>query len=210
VTTATDRVRQHLTGLISDIVAFDDQEARHRADVLDWIAGGADLYRLDGPAVPPMHLVSYFLPYHFDTDQVFLVDHRKARRLLPPGGHLEEGETPWEAVQREAYEELAVAARPLAACGERPVFVTVTEVGPHVHQDVSLWHVLALDPDQPVTPDPAEFAGSGWFDRTDVAGWPAGRSDPHMSRFLAKLAQLPGVTPACGPVRSPATSKRSV
>ncbi|MGI5239271.1 NUDIX domain-containing protein [Dactylosporangium sp. CA-139066] len=63
---------------------------------------------------------------------MFLVDHRKARRLLPPGGHVEPGEMPWAMVVREADEELqAVAVPHPLGPGGRPLFVTVTQtVGP--------------------------------------------------------------------------------
>jgi hypothetical protein len=40
----------------------------------------------------------------------------------------------------------------------------------------------------PPDPDPGEFSGWGWHPRGDVAGWPAGRTDPEMRRFLTKVA----------------------
>lgn len=77
------------------------------------------------------------------------------------------------------------------------MFLTVTPtLGPHRHLDCTLWYLLALTPDTPIVADPAEFDGSDWFPRRAVADWPAGRTDPHLHRFLTKVEQL---TAATGP-----------
>jgi 8-oxo-dGTP diphosphatase len=194
--------REALRSLVAGLVPFDEREAADRDDVLAWIGSGADLYRRMPPDVPPKHLVTYFLPYDQPTDQVFLVDHRKAQRRLPPGGHVEPRERPWATVAREAYEELQTAARshPLWPT-ELPLFVTVTQtIGPHVHTDATLWFPLALDPGQSITPDPGEFAGWGWYPRADVITWPTETTDPQLGRFLIKLGRLRTAT-AGGPVR---------
>jgi 8-oxo-dGTP pyrophosphatase MutT (NUDIX family) len=184
--------RGALHALVAAIEPVDEREAADRADVLAWIASGAELYRRVPPADPPKHLVTYFLPYHADTDMVFLVAHRKAGRWLPPGGHVEPGEPPWDTVVREAREELQVAARPHPLTPERrPVFLTAAlTVGAHSHLDCTLWYLLDLAPDTPVIADADEFDGSAWFTRQTVTGWPAGQTDPHLHRFLTKVEQL--------------------
>lgn len=40
-----------------------------------------------------------------DRERVLLIFHKKLNKWLPPGGHVEEGETPPEAAMREALEE---------------------------------------------------------------------------------------------------------
>ncbi|MEV6927103.1 NUDIX domain-containing protein [Dactylosporangium sp. NPDC051485] len=184
--------RAALRAMIAALVPFDDREAADRADVLAWIDAGADLYRRVPPDVPPKHLVTYFPPYHEPTDRVFLVDHRKARRRLPPGGHVEPREGPWTTVIREADEELQTVARPHPLCpAGQPLFLTVTQtVGPHVHSDVTLWFPLMLDAGEPITPDPGEFTGWGWYPRAEVIAWPAECTDPQLARFLTKLGRL--------------------
>ncbi|GAA3298413.1 NUDIX domain-containing protein [Dactylosporangium vinaceum] len=178
--------------LVAGVVPVDEREAADRADILAWIASGAGLYRRTPPADPPKHLVTYFLPYHAGTDAVFLVEHRKAGLLLPPGGHVESDEPPWDTVVREAQEELGVVARPHPLTPDRrPLFVTVTPtVGPHSHLDATLWWLLDLDPAQRIAADPGEFSGWGWHPRREVAGWPAGRTDPELGRFLSKVEHL--------------------
>ncbi|GAA2356078.1 NUDIX domain-containing protein [Dactylosporangium salmoneum] len=184
--------RQALRDLVAGLVPIDEREAADRDDVLAWIDAGAELYRQVPPDVPSKHLVTYFLPYDAWTGRVFLVEHRKARRLLPPGGHVEPGELPWATVAREADEELQAVAVPHPLWpGGRTLFVTVTQtVGSHVHTDVTLWFPIALDPGQSITPDAGEFAGWGWYTCAEVMAWRAERTDPHLARFLTKLGLL--------------------
>ena len=43
-----------------------------------------------------------------DTKEILLVKHKKFKRWVQPGGHIEHDETPEEAAVREAYEETGV------------------------------------------------------------------------------------------------------
>lgn len=43
--------------------------------------------------------------YIITSDKVLLLFHPKLNKWLPPGGHLEENETPSEAARREVFEE---------------------------------------------------------------------------------------------------------
>lgn len=43
--------------------------------------------------------------YIFDRDKTLLIFHKKLRRWMPPGGHVDPNETPPEAAKREAFEE---------------------------------------------------------------------------------------------------------
>lgn len=52
------------------------------------------------------------------------------------------------------------------------------------HIDVSLWYVVRASREQPITVDQSEFMAVRWFAFAEV---PLERTDPHMSRFLAKL-----------------------
>lgn len=131
-----------------------------------------------------MHLVSYFAV--IDDGHVLLVDHRNARLWLPPGGHVEPGEHPRVTVARELEEELGFAApHPVGP----PLFVTVTTtVGLTAgHTDVSLWYVIRASRHRRIAFDESEFEGVRWFAFDDV---PLERADPHMRRFLAKLAAI--------------------
>lgn len=169
---------------IASIRPYDEQEEDHRAHALAWIDSGAPLFRTAKPATPPKHLVSYFAVV--DGSEILLVDHRSAQLWLPTGGHVEPGEHPRKTVARELREELGFSAAHAIAA---PLMVTcTTTVGlTSGHVDVSLWYVVAATRTQPISYDEQEFAGICWFRYSDV---PLHRSDPHLARFLAKLASL--------------------
>lgn len=62
---------------------------------------------------------------------------------------------------------------------------------PKSHTDVSLWHLGAVDRDDPrLAPDEREFAGMRWANPLQVLDEPLAGLDPHMHRFVAKLRAL--------------------
>jgi 8-oxo-dGTP pyrophosphatase MutT (NUDIX family) len=174
-------MRQIIRSEVQCIRPFDDIEADHIADTLDWIDSGAELFRIEKPANPPRHLISYFVLMH--EDHVLLVDHINAQLWLPTGGHVDHNEHPRETVRREAYEELGIEAEFIDMS---PKFLTVTEtVGLTAgHTDVSLWYILRGHRDKDLSFDGSEFHEIRWFHQDQV---PLERSDPHMKRFLSKL-----------------------
>ncbi|MES2321228.1 MAG: NUDIX hydrolase [Pseudomonadota bacterium] len=175
-------MRQHIRDELLAITPFDAIESDVLSTCLAWVDSGAGLCRTAKPATPPTHLVSYFPVV--DDGHILLVDHRNARLWLPPGGHVEPGEHPRDTVRRELKEELGFEA-PHAI--EAPLFVTATAtVGLTAgHTDVSLWYVVRASRRQRIDHDDSEFASTRWFAFADV---PLGRTDPHLQRFLAKLA----------------------
>lgn len=163
------------------IQPLDELERESKLNVLAWIDSGAELCRLEKPATPPKHLISYFAVV--DDDHLLLVDHINAELWLPTGGHVDPGEHPRDTALREAEEELSIEGEFLK---EGPIFVTVTEtVGKTAgHTDVSLWYVLRGDRKASLEFDDSEFHEVKWFHKNDV---PLDRTDKHMSRFLQKL-----------------------
>jgi 8-oxo-dGTP pyrophosphatase MutT (NUDIX family) len=170
--------------------------------MLGWVASGQQLFRIAKPATPPKHLVVYFVPVDPANRCLLLGDHRKSGLWLPPGGHVEDGEDPRQAVLREAREELGITAEfhpGLGAAGEGPFFLTVTPTSePASHLDVDLWFVLRLSRDARLTVDPGEFNGVRWFGLDERRDWPAGRYDPEMGRFAGKLRSVLSSAPASG------------
>ncbi|MEO8245148.1 MAG: NUDIX hydrolase [bacterium] len=174
-------MRDLIRAMIAALSPLDAREAQDRAWALNWVDSGAGLYRLAKPATPDVHLVSYFLLV--DGDYILLVDHIKAGLWLPTGGHVEPDEDPVETVRRECLEELG---QPAVFLLDAPLMVTVTKtVGMTAgHTDVSLWFALQGERSAELTFDGSEFLALRWFAKDDV---PFGRSDPELSRFLAKL-----------------------
>lgn len=139
-----------------------------------------------------MRLVSFFVPVDRGTGDLLLVEHRNAGLLLPPGGHCEPGELPWETVVREFAEELRAPAQAHPVFGTDPAMVTVTQTrDPHgrgsTHTDVSLWHVLAVDRSEVTEFDLEEFSGIDWYATNRICQMPLTGLDPHMHRFVGKF-----------------------
>lgn len=173
--------------LITQISPADELESVHRLQALRWLEITDDIFRRQKPATPAMHLVSYVVLADARDGSSLLVDHRNARRWLPPGGHVELDEHPADTAAREVAEELGVQAV-FADPSRAPAFVTVTEtVGvDHGHTDVSLWFLLRGRRDMPMTVDLTEFRAARWWTPADIAGAATGSLDPHYRRFAEK------------------------
>jgi 8-oxo-dGTP pyrophosphatase MutT (NUDIX family) len=169
--------------LVLSLVPFDELEQHHIQDTLTWIQSGDLIFRLQKPAIPPKHLVSYFVLYDEKTQKILLGDHLKSNLWLPAGGHVELNEHPGQTVRRECQEELSIEA---VFWQPNPLFLTATvTVGLTAgHTDVSLWYVLKGDQVQELVFDKNEFNEMQWFEFEEVAEL---KSDPHITRFIAKL-----------------------
>ena len=171
--------------VVTGLEPIDNLEGEHRGHTLGWLRRTDDVYRRVKPAEPARHLVSYVVPVDPADGGILLVEHVNAGLWLPPGGHVEVGEDPFDTAGREIEEELGVVAEPAA----EPLFLTVTEtVGIDAgHVDVSLWFVVELSRDQVLKPDTGEFHSVRWWTRDEIAAAGPGLFDPHLSRFLRKL-----------------------
>lgn len=182
-------LRATIGGLVTAVPALDPKEAKDQAEILQWVSSGAPLFRVESPATPPKHLVVYCALLDEADRSLLLVDHVKANCWLLPGGHVDEGEDPRCAVERETVEELAITPKFNDRFGEgNPFFLTVTQTrGAHSHTDVTLWFVLHGDRQEKIYPDLREFNAVQWFSLDDQVDWSAGHFDPQMHRFVAKL-----------------------
>jgi 8-oxo-dGTP diphosphatase len=174
--------RQQVYQTIMEIAPFDALEQEHHAEALAWIDSGQPIFRLERPAIPPQHLVSYVLLV--SENAVLLVNHRRSGLWLPTGGHVEPDEAPQVTAQRELEEELGLLL-PLEQFKVR--FITVTQtVGQERHTDVSLWYILSVARGIVLKPCTEEFTDVQWFafDQVPTA------TDPHLERCLAKWQAL--------------------
>lgn len=176
---ARDRVLE----CVNSITPFDALEDQQILETIGWIQEGAPLFRIEKPAIPERHLVSYFVLFDEEAQKILLVDHIKAGLWLPSGGHVEVDEDPRQTVVRECQEELGDEADFFQ---DDPLFLTITKtVGMTAgHTDVSLWYVLRGDHRKSYAYDACEFKEIRWFDFDQI---PLDKADPHLSRFLEKL-----------------------
>ena len=174
-------IRECLTADLLSMTPYDDKEARQVSETLAWILSGAELFRVQKPAIPPKHLISYFVVV--DGDHLLLVDHKNSGLWLPPGGHVDPGEHPRNTVVREAVEELGMAAE---FAGPEPEMLTVVEtVGRTAgHTDVCLWYAIIGDRRTSLDFCREEFNGIRWFHRNEL---PKTRVEPDLTRFVRKF-----------------------
>lgn len=117
---------------------------------------------------------------------VVLLRHKRLGFWLQPGGHVDPGETPWEAARRESQEETGLSVE-FTERGEdgRPTLAHVdVHPGGRGHTHLDLRYVVdggEEDPDPPA----GESQEIGWFE------WPAAierADDEPLRRCLAALA----------------------
>jgi 8-oxo-dGTP diphosphatase len=180
------KARDELVRIIRAMVPLDGVEAAGQADALGWIASGVEIYRRVKPAIPPKHLVVYAVIVDPALRRTFLIEHRKAGRWLPTGGHVDAGEHPFSAAKRELLEETGSI---LPAFSEWPLLLTVQEtVGDRIerHTDVTLWYTFTAEPGESFTLDASECGKGEWFDAAMLSRIDC---DPHLARFMRKLGQ---------------------
>lgn len=119
-----------------------------------------NLTRAENPA---SHFDVHFCPINPKTKEVFLTLHKKSNLWLFPGGHLELGETPDQAVNREIEEELGVSQ--FFKETPEPFLFSIVDIDRNersckTHHD--LWYRMETDGADFVL-DPSEFHQTGWM-----------------------------------------------
>ena len=191
-------MRSTIRAEVALIEPIDGMEREHIADTLAWIDSGVELCRLEKPATPPKHLVSYFAL--IDGEHVLLVDHKHAQLWLPSGGHVESGEHPRATVARELREELGIELKQQLLGPPLMLTCSLTVGTTAGHTDVSLWYVVNADRRRPIQFDTEESNSVRWFSFNEAR---VARSDPHLGRFLSKLALTSASTRSRAKTRAP-------
>ena len=106
--------------------------------------------------------------------------HKKFNKWTPPGGHIEENETPADAVKREFLEELSVnieiiPAAPSAFVGDD----NATPIPLPFHMDLEIegfdvphigyfFYITLPDPGSKLSHQESEVKALGWFSKEDL------------------------------------------
>ena len=116
---------------------------------------------------PLTHFCVYFAAYDPENQQVFIGHHKKSGLWLFNGGHIDEGELPLEALEREVKEEWGENVQ--LDGGYTPSLLTITEIDNlakqkcRLHYDI--WYFIPLSknsfiPDENLLEK--EFHQTGW------------------------------------------------
>ena len=169
--------------LVDDVLAsvaartpVDEREHESIAQVLTTVPRLAEPFDMDAD---PTHITGSALIV--GPRGIVLLRHRRLGIWVQPGGHVDAGETPWDAARREAIEETGLPVRFL---GTQPELAHVdVHPGGRGHTHLDLRYLFQADDADPAPPA-GESQDVGWY-AWDAA---AERAEVGMAGILAALA----------------------
>jgi 8-oxo-dGTP pyrophosphatase MutT (NUDIX family) len=143
----------------ADVADFDARSPRERASQARFLA---ELDRLPSPFsedADPVHVTGSSIIV--GPRGTVLHFHKRLHRWMQTGGHVDPGETPWEAALRESIEETGLPVHPAGGGSPRLVHLDVHAAAKgHVHLDL---RYLFEAPDLEPAPPPGESPDVRWF-----------------------------------------------
>lgn len=108
---------------------------------------------------PVSHCDVMFVPFNPKNQKIFIVNHKKAKQWIVPGGHIEEGELLEDAVKREIQEELGLTLTEI----EPPFLcsvITIHNEGQPCKTHYDIWYRLPTT--KKVSAEMREFNETRW------------------------------------------------
>ncbi len=169
-----------LRQVLADVAARTPVDERERRSIERF---RAEVQRLDQPFdehADPVHVTGSAIVV--GPRGILLHRHKTLDIWVQPGGHIDHGETPWDAAVRETTEETGIPAR---LADDRPELVHVdVHPGPRGHTHLDLRYRVHADDADPAPP-PGESQDVAWLD-WDTAMTVA---EPGMRGLLRVLAE---------------------
>ena len=162
-----------VTAEVAARVPLDGREARSRHRMLVALARLARPFDRDAD---PTHVTGSAVVV--GPDGVLLHRHKRLGMWLQPGGHIEPGETPWDAARREAEEETGLSFAPWPAAP--PLAHLDVHAGGRGHTHLDLRYVLHVAGDPAPRPPAGESQEVRWFGWSEAIA----AADPGLRAFL--------------------------
>ena len=166
-----------------DVVAKVPVDDRERRSLRAFIAAFDELDEPFSQEASPVHVTGSALVV--GRRGVVLLKHKRLGFWLQPGGHIDHGESPWEAALREAHEETGLDVRfagPLDDEGVPELMHVDVHAGGRGHTHLDVRYLLDGGDADPDPPD-GESQEIGWY------GWEVAveQADPGLEGILVHL-----------------------
>ncbi|MDD5469776.1 MAG: NUDIX domain-containing protein [Candidatus Peribacteraceae bacterium] len=177
-------IRKSYIEAIESIVPVDDIEKKDIARAIRWLREVSAVNKQNNSDEHLGILTPVLSP---DKSHTFLLQHRKANLWLPPGGHVDLGQTFVESALAEAEEELSM--RKPILLSTNPIFLswTKTQGANAGHIDVTAWFLLAGNPEDSYLVQEKEASDSAWISIQKLLSLP---EFSHLHRGFQKIQNL--------------------
>lgn len=152
----------HWCDVVAGHAPVDEREARSIERFLDVVPGLVDPFDEDSGL---LHITASAVVVSEAGDKVVLHLHKRLNMWLQPGGHIEAGESVFDAAVREAVEETGLIVRHARPGGE--FFHLDVHPGPRGHTHFDL-RALLVAPEHPPRPAKGESPDVAWFEWHDA------------------------------------------